>query len=281
MNAVAAMPIHDGAEILLDVPASDYHRRELGVATNSTLKIIRDRSPAHYRAWVDAEDDNETPPLLFGLAYHMRVLEPERYAREYQVMPSFGDMRSSNNRAKRDEWLADNPGVTTVSAADGERIEAMHTALMAHPLVAGIMREGHSEVTMRWIDEPTGVRCRARVDWWVPGKLLMDLKTTDDASPRGFVRSIDKYGYHAQHSFYCEAARCCGETIRNYLILAQEKEPPYVAAVYHVDTAAEIRGYELISAGLQTMRDCLASDTWPGYSTGITQLSLPPWSLKD
>lgn len=267
--------------LLLNVPAAEYHVRELGVANNTAMKILRDRSPAHYRAWVDAEDDQETPALLFGRAYHCRVLEPERYAAEFVVMPAFGDMRSSTNRAKRDAWLAERPGATVISQADADRIEAMHAALMANPLAAGIMRGGHSEVTMRWVDEQTGVACKARADWWVPGRFFMDLKTTDDASPRAFARSVEKYGYHVQHAHYCDGARACGEEITNYLILAQEKEFPHVAAVYHIDAAAEVRGFELRERGLQTMQSCLANDTWPGYGAGITELSLPAWALKD
>lgn len=295
MNAVAALPVHPGAELLLDVPAADYHRRELGVASASTLKLIRDRSPAHYRAWIDATDDHETPALLFGRAYHMRVLEPERFAATYVAPPENPPRRptEAQRNAKKpsddtiaaiafwDAWNAENAGKETLTRDDFERIEAMHAALMQHPLAAGIMRAGHSEVTMRWIDEQSGVQCKARADWWVPGKFFMDLKTTEDASPRAFVRSIEKYGYHVQHAHYCDGARACGETIRNYLILAQEKEPPYAAAVYHIDAAAEIRGFELRERGLQTVRECLDSNTWPAYGTGITELSLPPWALKD
>lgn len=267
--------------IALDVPAAEYHRRELGVASNSVLKLIRDKSPAHYRAWLDAEDDSETPAMLFGRAYHCRVLEPDRFANEFVVMPALGDMRSSTNRAARDAWLAERPGATVISSDDSDRIEAMHKALMAHPLAAGIMKSGHSEVTMRWVDELTGVECKARADWWVPGKFFMDLKTTEDASPKGFARSIEKYGYHVQHAHYCDGARACGESLKNYLILAQEKEAPYVPAVYHIDAAAEIRGFELRERGLQTMRECLDANTWPGYGTGITELTLPAWALKD
>jgi len=279
MNAQLA-PNHTGL-LALDIPAEQYHKRELGVASNSVLKLIREKSPAHYRAWVDAEDEGDTPALAFGRAYHSRVLEPDTFAQRFIVAPDFGDLRSSKNRALRDEWREAHPGVMVLSQEDFDRIEAMHAALMKHPVAAGIMRDGHAEVTMRWRDSVTGVEVKARADWWVPGKFFMDLKTTDDASPDGFKRSIVKYGYHAQHALYCEGARACGEEIRNYLILAQEKEAPYVPAVYHIDAAAEIRGFELIAQGLETMRECLATDRWPGYGDGITELSLPAWALGD
>lgn len=289
------MSEHPEGVIRLDVPADEYHKRELGVATNSTLKIIRDRSPAHYRAWVDGVDSEETPALTFGRAYHMRVLEPDRFAATYVPPPNNPPRRptEAQRNAKKpsdetvaaiafwDNWNAANAGNEVLSREDFDRIEAMHAALMQHPLVAGIMRDGHSEVTMRWTDEQTGVACKARADWWVPGKFFMDLKTTLDASPRAFAKAIEAHGYHVQHAHYCDGARSCGEVIRNYLILAQEKEPPYVAAVYHIDSASETRGFELRERGLQTMRDCLATDTWPGYGAGITELTLPAWGFKD
>src|SRR5690606_39705122 len=62
------------ASIALGVPAEEYHRRELGVATSGVLRMLRDRTPAHYRAWVDAQDNGDTPALVFGRAYHCRVL---------------------------------------------------------------------------------------------------------------------------------------------------------------------------------------------------------------
>jgi hypothetical protein len=293
MNAQLREPLPDG--FLLDVPAEAYHRRELGVANNTALKILRERSPAHYRAWVDGQEQPESPAFLFGRAYHCRVLEPERFAREFIAEPADAPARPTTvmREAKKpspssiarvafwDQWDAANAGKTVISADDYARIEAMHAALMAQPLVAGIMRDGFSEVTMRWVDEPTGIACKARADWWVPGRFFMDLKTTDDASPKWFARAIADYGYHVQHAHYCDAARACGQPVRNYLILAQEKEPPYVAAVYHIDAEAEARGFELRERGLQVLRNCLDTNTWPGYGSGITEISLPGWALKD
>src|SRR3546814_8878287 len=109
----------------------------------------------------------------------------------------------------------------------------MHTALMRDPEVAALFAEGESEVTLRWVDEATGLRCKARADRWNRRRRYMaDLKTTDDASERGFGRSVVNYGYDITHAHYCEGARACGEPVDKYLIVAQEKKAPYLAAVY-------------------------------------------------
>src|SRR3546814_3892487 len=108
---------------------------------------------------------------------------------------------------------------------------------------------------------------------------MADLKTTDDAIERGFGRSVVNYGYDSTHAHYCEGARACGELVDKYLIVAQEKKAPYLAAVYELDAAAESRGYEIRNAGMQTMLGCLSTNTWPGYPRGIQPLALPGWAI--
>src|SRR3546814_3281193 len=125
------------------------------------------------------------------------------------------------------------------------------TALMRDPDVAAIFDEGDSEVTLRWTDEATGLQCKARADRWNRLRRYMaDLKTTDDASERGFGRSVVKYGYDVTHAHYCEGARACGEPVDKYLIVAQEQKAPYLAAVYELDAAAESRGHDIRNAGM-------------------------------
>src|SRR3546814_1066872 len=90
-----------------------------------------------------------------------------------------------------------------------------------------------------------------------------------------------KYGYDVTHAHYCEGARACGEPVDKYLIVAQEKKAPYLAAVYELDAAAESRGYEIRNAGMQTMLGCLSTNTWPGYPRGIQPLALPGWAIAN
>lgn len=266
-----------------NIPAARYHAKELGVVSNSILKILREKSPAHYLAYIrDESPETKSPALRFGHLYHLAILEPDRFARCAITMPDFGAMQSSTNRAKRDTWIAGLPqGTEVVTEDELEQIAAMRAALLKHPVAAGIIKQGQAEVTMRWIDERTGLQCKARADWHRPRKFFMDLKTCEDASPAGFVKAIATYGYHVQHAHYCDGARALGEPVENYLILAQEKVAPFAVAVYHIDAAAEARGFELRERGMDLMRTCLDADRWPGYGDGITELSLPPWSLKD
>lgn len=281
-------------EIILGMPAEEYHQRSLDVATSSGLRILATKTPAHYRAYIERHDEEETPAKLLGHAYHCRVLEPDLFAKRYCSMPAKPprDLRHLRDAAKPsqstldsiawwDSWDADHAGMTVLTADQFAQIEAMYDALMRHPVAAGIMASGQSEVTLQWVDVETGVRCKARADWRRPGQFLMDLKTTDDASPDAFAKSVHKYGYHIQSAHYTEGSKACGDSIENFLILAQEKEYPYLPAVYAIDAAAEVRGYEIQGRAMRTLRDCINNDKWPGYHSGISQLSLPAYALKD
>jgi hypothetical protein len=286
----------DAGQILLGVPAEEYHHRELGVVSAGVLRRLSDETPAHYRAWVDDPDEGDTPAKVFGKAYHDRVLLPDLFASRYVGEPINAPMRPTDamRNAKNpsqssidrvafwDAWDAENAGKLIISAESFALIEAMHAALMKNPDAAELLGEGDSEVTLRWTDEETGLRCKARADRWLRRRRIMaDLKTTDDASERGFGRSVVRYGYDVTHAHYCEGAKACGEPVEEYRIIVQEKRKPYLSVVYHLDAAAEARGYEIRQRGFQMMAACMASNTWPGYPSGVQPLALPGWAIAN
>lgn len=291
----AVLTIQPGT-IHLGIPAEVYHRRELGVVSAGVLRRLNEQTPAHYRAWVDEQDDDDTPAKVFGRAYHDRVLLPDLFARRYVGEPvgaphrptdAMRNAKSPNQSSIErvafwNKWDAENAGKIVLSAGDFARIEAMHTALMLDPEIAELLCEGDSEVTLRWTDEETGLSCKARADRWNRRKRIMaDLKTTEDASPRGFGRSVVEYGYDITHAHYSEGARACDEPIEKYVLIVQEKRKPYLCALYQLDEQAEARGYEIRQRGMNTMAACMASGNWPGYPRGIQPLSLPGWAIAN
>jgi PDDEXK-like domain of unknown function (DUF3799) len=280
MNA-QLKPADDG--LIYDLPAEQYHVKQLGEISNSGIKRLL-RSPAHYKAWVEDDEENtDTPALVFGRAFHCALLEPAVFAQDYAVEPDFGDCRFKEARAVRDEWRAANAGKLTISDTDMQRIQDMTASVLAHPIASRAIKDGRPEVTLKWTDEITGLPCKARADYFVDGKVryVLDVKTCEDASPEVFAKAVHKYGYHVQHAHYSEGFRSIGLPLSNYLILAIEHKPPYAVAVYHIDAAAEVRGFELRQRAIDAAKQCIDSGKWPAYSTNITALALPAWALKD
>lgn len=270
-----------------DVPENEYHKRTLGEANNTGLKILRARSPAHYKAWVENEvKERDSKALKLGRIVHAAILEYERFRNEYLLQPDFGAMQSSINRKKRDDWLAekraDYPTAIIVDEQQLSTAVQMREAILRHKTARLIIENGKPEVTMRWVCPRTGLRCRARIDWYVPEMgFAMDLKSTEDASPWAFAKSVANFEYHVQHCFYAGGTAALGAPIENYLILAAEKEAPNAVGVYHIDAAAEERGFQILDRSMDTLATCVANNNYPAYSEDISTITLPGWAFSD
>ncbi len=256
-----------------------YHKRELGVASKSSLDLLH-RSPAHYKAWVDGElEEEERPAFKIGKAFHCAVLEPLRFATQYVAEPVFGDMRFKAAKEQRAEWREVNRGMAWIPANEYLTIEKMAAKVMSHPLASRLLTDGKPELTLRWTDERTKVDCKARVDFLGRnGRTLVDLKSTANADHDEFRRSCASYGYHRQAAFYREGVRALGGETDHFIFIACEKTAPFNVAVYSLSDASVGKGMESIRDDLELMAACLKSGDWPGYPVRIQEIDLPPWA---
>lgn len=269
--------IPDGLHAELDDEI--YHQRTLGTVSSTGLKRVA-RSPMHYRAWCEGEDGEGSDAMAFGKALHYAILEPVRFEGLYCIEQDFGDCRKKENKAKRDAWRSENHRKTPLSTKDGEAIRGIQKAIAAHPLAAPLLRGGISEVAAKWHDEGTGLLCKAKADYWRRDRrLIVDLKTTSDASEAGFAKSVAAYRYHVQAALYSEGFRACGEEIEHFVFIAVEKVAPYAIAVFSLDAEAMETGRILAHREMETIAECLKTGTWPGYPVRITELKLPRWAL--
>lgn len=274
MTAITDMPngLHQS------VPESQYHAKEIGVVSNSALTELL-RSPAHYRAWVAGEREKESDALSFGKAFHCALLEPDRFAQLYVVAPEFGDCRYKANKALRNAWLAENSGKEPVAAEWMGQIAGMVASVRRHSLVREMLRTGEAEVTALWEDRATGLRCKTRSDFLQRARgLAVDIKTTEDAREKPFVRSVVNYGYHRQDALYRMGYAACGVPIQYFVIVAVEKSAPWAVATYQLDVAAVQLGWASVRHGIDRMAECVKADRWDAYEETIRTLELPPWA---
>jgi hypothetical protein len=275
----------------LGIRAEVYYERALGVANASGLKMIATSTLAHFKAFMDGEqedeaeedgEEEENAALAFGTAFHCAVLEPAVFESSYVVEPKFGDCRKKENKAARDAWRAENGSKKQLSQASMRKILRMAASIRNHPVAGPLLERAHHEATLRWRDEMSGLECKARVDSVVEfgDKLLaLDLKTTNDASPAGFAKSLANYGYAAQDAFYTDGFEAIGRPLHLFLFVAVEKTAPYLCAVYQVDGPSRAKGRATNREALRAYRDALEEDRWPGYSEDIETISLPKWAL--
>ena len=260
--------------VLIDtaMPAAQYHATD--AVSASLLKQIQ-RSPAHARAYLQQQQE-PTPAMLFGTAFHTCVLESERFNDEYAVFE--GDKRTKEGKANYERLVSE--GKTIITATDYATITAMASAIGDHPAASKLVRgDGQTEVSMFWEDEDTGLQCKCRPDIWIAqgrGSVIVDIKTTEDASPEGFARSIQSYGYGIQAAHYL-----AGSGADAFIFVAVEKKEPYAVAVYQLDALSleisEMKRRDM----LQLWASCRESDSFPAYSDECQLISLPGWVTAD
>lgn len=162
---------------------------------------------AEWFKWKKDHPSEPTPALLFGQVAHKLLLEPEDFDNEFAVAPVV-DRRTKAGKEVWEQFCADADGKTVVDADTYEQCMAMVSAARLNPLVNDLL-EGNHEEPFFWTDPDTGVRCKARLDSWhrdengIP--VVVDFKTTTDASYRGFQRDVEKWGYYFQAAMYSEA----------------------------------------------------------------------------
>lgn len=178
------------------------------------------------------------------------------------------------------QWLENNGQRNVLTPEQWDQLHAMRDAVMAHPSASALMKAaGAAEQSVYWRDAVTGELCRCRPDWWATElNLLVDVKTTDDASPEGFAKSVANWRYHVQAPFYVDGVEAAtGKRPKAFLFLAVEKKAPHAVAVYGLSQESEELGRLEYRQDLDNYAACRKSGEWPGYGNRIQSLELPAW----
>lgn len=292
------------AGIYQDISNEDYHHGPGD--SKSDLDRVR-RSPLHYKANKDAANDNANSPTAdqaFGSAYHTFILEPEEFSNRYVTVPEGAPKKptiTQRNAAKPspatveaidfwDKFEAESAGKEILDLDDLDTLHKMAEVLSDHPAARALLTSapGRAEMSAYWIDPRTGLLLRCRPDFWREDGILVDLKTTGDASLEEFSRSMVKWRYHVQAPFYLdgtnEAIIQSGSAIKRpeqFVFLAQEKKPPYAPACYVLDDEGMRIGRAQYRADLDRLAECKASGEWPGYGSQIQKIAVPVWYSKN
>ena len=259
---------------------ADYHRH--WAVSKSGLDQIA-KSPLHY--WARFLDPDRvwpepTPAMRLGTALHTHVLELSKWDDQIAVAP--GDI---NRRTKegREQWAAFEAAAkrkTVITADDAQQVMAMGRAVLGHPAAAMLLGlPGKAETTHMWTDASTGLECKCRPDWLTDdGSIVVDLKTTKNASIQGFKRSVADYRYHVQAAWYLHGLeQATGRRPDQFIFICVESTAPFACAVYAADAEMIERGHDQAMRDLAKLAVCKAADHWPSYSDQIETISLPGW----
>lgn len=275
-NAVDTISHRRG--IFKSMPIDDYHAAE-GIS-NSGISLILEAPKKYWHEYLNKENlsakEEESKALSLGSAVHTLALEPLLFPKLFHVYPKLNRTTKDGKRSYIDHLqLAE--GRRLITESEYVDAKAMADAIRSNPAFMRVVGEGHIEDSLFW--ESNGVTLRSRPDFY-NDFIIVDIKTTQCAKPEVFQKSIAQYGYHRQGAMQIDALNALTANKYQYFaILAVEKSPPYLNAMYLLDIEAIERGREEYLHGVDIYKHCLTNNTWPGYSTKLESIHLPAWYM--
>lgn len=281
-----------------DISNDQYHS-SAGISRSKLMLL--DKSPYHF--WYEtlsgqAKQREATPAMNMGSAFHTLVLEPKLFHREFCVKPELNEMPpavlmkdvgkeqfeqvKSARKAVKDlndaileEFEKESGGKILLTQDQFTKVSNMVQLVRKHEIVTTLLDEAVFEQSIFWTDKETGLQFKTRPDIW-SSKMVVDLKTTNDASAYSFMRSALNYGYYLQAGMAFEACKAIGKPFEMFVILACEKEEPHVPAVYIMKDEALQFGIDQFTKYKTRLKECFDSNKWEGYL--VQELAVPKYA---
>lgn len=304
----------DSKDQLLAMVAEVNAGRKAKLSTSGTKdELVARIREAHGSATVDVPTPDGGKVEIAGLSLAaLKSCISELNETRTGLLPTTGTMESIAQSLRdagrpvtlwadvKAEWLRNNGERTVLSQDQWDQLHQMRDAVMAHPAASALLTgaPGVAERSVYWRDPVTGLLCRCRPDHWRADGIIVDVKTTEDASPEAFARSIANWRYHVQHAYYLDGINTMRSQYkpagldlpmpaeaRAFVFLAVEKSARVVngvalgVAVYVLDNESVQLGRLEYQQDLARIAECTRSGVWPGYGDKIMSLSLPQWEL--
>ena len=250
---------------------AEYHSGE-GLSA-SRIKTAAMKTPLH----ITAPQKPETLAMKIGTMAHMATFEPDLFLKTYAIFE--GDRRTKAGKAEWDDIAANN--LTPVTNEQYEQAEGIASAVHSIPGIWDIISHKSTVAEASGFYKDNGVLCKFRPDAWQRDDgIIIDLKTCQDASPRGFANQIAAYGYHIQAAHYLEGAEAILQKDHTFIFVAVEKEAPYAAAVYELDEATLLEGLAMRNMGIQAIKHATETGIFKGYAPELQTLQIPRWAFR-
>ena len=251
---------------------AQYHADD--AISSSDVKMVFGKSLAHWKAKV------YKPSTVFdiGTAVHALCLESDK-----NLVVRGPETRRGKAWSELYEEAQAN-GQTLLTTADYDLARDVADSVLFHP--AGQRMAGETtvnEATFLAIDPSTGLQIKTRPDsYWDAKGVIYDLKTCQDASPKGVSKDMVSYNYAIQAAFYLHTMTCAGWPVEQFVFVNVEKSAPY-------SISTNILSPEYLAWGKHKMHEtlhkiALANEVqrWDtGWSDTTNVVVLPRWLQQD
>lgn len=275
-----------------------YHE-EPGVSS-SQLKVAEKNLALFERQYVTKEADPnyaQSESILVGNIVHAMLLEPQALEHMYVPEPDFSDREyltatgkpaanpKLTNEYKKDveEYQAKHNGAEIVKQDVWDKCLTMSGNVNRHEIAQQkLLWCDHFEQAFRFKDLERRMVWRVKFDAVSSSEgVIVDLKTTRDASPQEFTRSVHHFRYAGSIALYSLAYRVAfGHWPRESWLIAIANCDPYDVAVYDGLSVIE-QGWQWVNKQMDRVANAKASKDWrEEWHLTENEIRLDGWMLK-
>jgi exodeoxyribonuclease VIII len=250
---------------------AEYHGRKTHLSSTNVRTHKKNRKQFKYSLTHDLV--KQTKAMADGTAVHAFFLERDKFNSDFVIKPA--DMRLNTKAGK--EWAQEHQSKIIIDSELGNNLYEMEKSFIDSPAKLIYNKSGQSELSYFW-DDLGLVKGKCRPDWISDdGNIVVDIKTTTDASPKGFQKSIANWGYHLQLGWYLRGLQKLGLPAKEFIFIAIEKTPPFSVGVYRANKDMITYANDEINNLVYDIDESLKSDDFPDYTPEIMDLGLPNW----
>lgn len=224
--------------------------------------------------------------LEFGNAFELALLNPMEFAEDVAILKDKEfveealmvkpDLKVPRNSTEYKQSVklfyeqnSDKYIILDRGSESYETIKCMLESCYQDKVIQGLIRNTEYQLSVFWTDPETGLQLKTRPDICKRKKnVIVNVKTTEDGSPKGFAKDLVKYDYPLQACHEITGCLKGGvmETVDNYFWLVVEKNPPYNATIYDFDQEDIAMGMDELHYLYNRIKKAKEQSLYPGYS---------------
>ena len=247
-----------------DIPNKDYHA---GVGVSSSFIRRFGESQLH----AIEHQQETTPAMRFGTAAHSLLVEGQE-AFDKEVVVITGSPYTKANKELKEEY--EKRGLTVLKEADVELIQGMKEKMIYEGNAYLDAKGKVAESSFYWYEDD--VLCKCRPDLICPPLdntdskdeiVIVDYKTTQSVEPYTFAKSVKKFRYDLQASYYRRGMEAAGYKVTDFVFVAQEKTYPYASKVFRMTKEQMDFGWSIMEAYLEDYKEYKKGKTLSIYNS--------------
>ena len=245
----------------------EYHSMD-GISS-SAVKTVYKKSLAHWKG----QKIVQSAAFAMGNAVHANLLEGEKNL----VVKGPKTKTSASFKTMKEALTEDQVLLTEVEFNVASRITK---GALDNPVCSKVLTDPDrlNEISIFVEDPISKLMLKTRPDLMLESKkTVYDVKTTQDASPKGFQSECVKYGYFIQGAHYVYTCKLAGYDVENFAFIACEKASPFLSHLHLMGTEvmewATVQLHKTLAVIAKAEKDEDFGTGWGDY----TLMQKPTW----